>query len=145
MKIFTIGFTKKTAEQFFSLLDRPDLKRVVDIRLNNNSQLAAFTKSADLKFFLSRILGKGYVHLPELAPHAEMLKTYRGGTCDWGNYEKEFLLLMKERCVQDTVPIDLIDGGCLLCSEPTADQCHRRLVAQHLAANWPSTQVIHLV
>jgi hypothetical protein len=74
-----------------------------------------------------------------------MLKTYRGGTCDWGNYEKEFLLLMKERCVQDTVPIDLIDGGCLLCSEPTADQCHRRLVAQHLAANWPSTQVIHLV
>lgn len=99
MKIFTIGFTKKTAEQFFRLLDRPDLKRIVDIRLNNSSQLAAFTKSADLSFFLSRILGKGYVHLPELAPHAEMLKAYRDGSGDWEAYEREFLGLMSARRV----------------------------------------------
>jgi uncharacterized protein (DUF488 family) len=145
MKIFTIGFTKKTAEQFFGLLDRPDIKRVVDIRLNNSSQLASYTKSADLRFFLNRILGKDYLHLPVLAPSAEMLKAYRDGSGDWEGYEKEFLLLMNERRVHDTVPIELIDGGCLLCSEPTADKCHRRLVAEHLVEKWPTAQIIHLV
>jgi uncharacterized protein (DUF488 family) len=145
MKIFTIGFTKKTAEQFFGLLDRPDIKRVVDIRLNNSSQLASYTKSADLRFFLNRILRKDYVHLPELAPSAELLKNYRDGSGDWEGYEKDFLHLMKVRRVHDSVPIDLIDGGCLLCSEPTADKCHRRLVAQHMAEKWPGAQIVHLV
>lgn len=145
MKVFTIGFTKKTAEQFFSLLDRPEIKRVVDIRLNNSSQLASYTKSADLRFFLNRVLGKDYVHLPELAPSAELLKAYRDGSDDWAGYEKDFLDLMKARRVHDFVPFDLIDGGCLLCSEPTADKCHRRLVAEHMAEKWPDAQIIHLV
>ena len=145
MKIFTIGFTKKTAEQFFSLLDRPDLKRVVDIRLNNNSQLAGFTKSADLHFFLEHIVGKEYVYLPQLAPSADMLSDYRNNKGDWAAYERDFIALMKQRRVEETVPIELLDGGCLLCSEATPEQCHRRLVAEYLAAEWPDVVVEHLV
>ena len=97
MKIFTIGFTKKTAEQFFNLLDRPNLKRVVDIRLNNNSQLAGFAKSGDLRFFLQRIIGKEYVHLPQMAPSADMLTNYRNSKGSWADYERDFIALMKRR------------------------------------------------
>lgn len=144
MKIFTIGFTKKSAERFFALLDRPDLKRVIDIRLNNSSQLAAFTKSDDLRFFLRRILGKDYIHLPELAPSADLLRTYRDGQADWAGYERDFLGLMRERRVAETLSPALIDGGCLLCSEPMPDKCHRRLVAEHLASCWPDVVIEHL-
>lgn len=145
MKIFTIGFTKKTAEQFFNLLDRPDIKRVVDIRLNNSSQLAGFTKSEDLRFFLRRVIGKDYAHLPQLAPTADILKAYRDGKEDWAGYERDFLALMKERRVEETVPKDFIDGGCLLCSEATPEHCHRRLVAEYLAKQWPDVRLHHLV
>jgi uncharacterized protein (DUF488 family) len=145
MKIFTIGFTRKTAEQFFTLLDRPDLRRVLDIRLNNASQLAGFTKSADLQFFLRRILGKDYVHLPELAPSAEILKAYRDSNGDWNRYANDFNALVRERRIEDIVPADLLDGGCLLCSEPTPDRCHRRLVAEYLRAAWPDVKITHLV
>jgi len=145
MKIFTIGFTRKTAEQFFGLLDRPDIKRVVDIRLNNNSQLAGFTKSEDLRFFLGAIVGKDYVHLPQLAPNADMLKAYRDSKSDWAAYERDFVALMKERLIEETVPMELLDGGCLLCSEATPELCHRRLVAEYFAEYWPTTQVCHLV
>lgn len=144
MKIFTIGFTKKNAEQFFALLDRPDLVRVVDIRLNNSSQLAGFTKSEDLRFFLRRIVGKDYVHMPDLAPSAAMLKTYRDDSGDWAGYERDFLALMTSRRVATTVPKNLIDGGCLLCSEATPEKCHRRLVAEHLASCWPYVDIEHL-
>jgi len=144
MKIFTIGFTKKNAERFFGLLDRPDLQRVVDVRLNNQSQLAGFTKSDDLRFFLDRILGKGYVHLPELAPTPEMLKTYRDGRDDWAGYERDFRALLHERVVQDRVPAAILDGGCLLCSEATADYCHRRLVAEHFARHLAGVEIVHL-
>jgi uncharacterized protein (DUF488 family) len=144
MKIFTIGFTKKTAEQFFSLLDRPDIKRVVDIRLNNSSQLAGFTKSEDLRFFLRRVSGKDYVHLPQLAPNTDILKAYRDGKEDWAGYERDFLALMKERRAEETVSKDLIDGGCLLCSEATPEHCHRRLVAEYLATHWAESEIIHL-
>ena len=145
MKIFTIGFTKKTAEQFFSLLDRTELKRVVDIRLNNNSQLAGFTKSEDLRFFLRRIVNKDYVHMPQMAPTADMLKSYRDGKGNWAAYEREFVALIKQRRVEETVSLDILDGSCLLCSEATPEHCHRRLVADYLAAAFQATQVCHLV
>ena len=145
MKIFTIGFTKKTAEQFFTLLDRPDIKRVVDIRLNNSSQLAGFTKSEDLRFFLRRVIGKDYVHLPQLAPTADILKAYRDGKGDWAGYERDFLALMEERRVEEAVSMDLIDGGCLLCSEATPEHCHRRLVAEYLLDRVPDIEITHLV
>lgn len=145
MKIFTIGFTKKTAERFFGLLARPDILRVVDIRLNNNSQLASFTRREDLRYFLKSILGKDYVHLPELAPSAEMLKTYRDGQSDWIAYERHFTALMRERRVEQTIAADLVDGGCLLCSEATPEHCHRRLVAEYFQTVWPEAIVEHLI
>jgi hypothetical protein len=145
MKIFTIGFTKKTAEQFFSLLDRPDLKSVVDIRLNNNLQLAGFTKTSDLRFFLRQIIDKDYTYIPELAPTNDMLKTYRESNTNWSDYERDFLALLKERRVEATVPMSILDGGCLLCSEATPEQCHRNLVANYLAGHWPNVEICHLL
>ncbi len=145
MKIFTIGFTQKTAEQFFALLDRPDLRRVLDIRLNNASQLAGFTKSNDLRFFLRRILDKDYVHLPQMAPTTEILKAYRDNKEDWGRYAHAFDALLRQRRIEDTVPTALLNGGCLLCSEPTPEQCHRRLVAEYLSAASSNVEIIHLV
>jgi len=118
---------------------------VTDNRINNNSQLAGFAKSADLRFLLRRIIGKDYVHLPQLAPTADMLKAYRDGKGEWVAYERDFLALMKQRCVEETVTMDILERGCLLCSEATPEHCHRRLVAKYLRARWPATQVCHLV
>lgn len=145
MKIFTIGFTKKTAVQFFSLLDRPDLKSVVDIRLNNNSQLAGFTKTSDLRFFLRKVIDKDYTYIPELAPTNDMLKKFRESNTNWSDYERDFLALMKERQVEATLPMSILDGGCLLCSEATPEQCHRNLVANYLAEHWPNVEICHLL
>ena len=145
MKLFTIGFTRKSAEQFFGLLNRPDLKRVVDIRLNNTSQLAGFTRSNDLRYFLKSILGKEYMHVPELAPTPEILKAYRDGDEDWVRYEKDFMALMQARRVETSVPATLLDGGCLLCSEALPAHCHRRLVAEYLAARLSDVTIEHLI
>ena len=144
MKIFTIGFARKNAETFFGLLDRPDIGRVLDIRLKNNSQLAGFTRGADLGFFLKRIIGKEYSHEPLLAPSPEILSGYRDGTIDWPEYERRFRALLDAREVLRRVDAQLLDGACLLCSEPTPDRCHRRLAAEHFAASLPSVSVIHL-
>jgi uncharacterized protein (DUF488 family) len=145
MKIFTIGFTRKTAAQFFQLLDRPDIARVLDIRLNNRSQLAGFAKGEDLRFFLRRVVDKDYAYLPQLAPTADMLKAYRDDKGDWATYEREFLVLMAQRRVEERLSTELLDGGCLLCSEATPEHCHRRLVAKYLAARWSEVQICHLV
>jgi Protein of unknown function (DUF1130). len=125
MKIFTIGFTKKSAEQFFNRLKQPGLVRVVDTRLNNTSQLAGFTKKNDLEFFLHEICKLGYIHLPELAPTQEILDAYKASG-DWSNYERQFLSLMAERRIEDQVDKSILDGGCLLCSEATPEHCHRK-------------------
>jgi len=145
MNIYTIGFTKKTAERFFELLARPGIRRVVDIRLNNTSQLAGFTRRDDLRFFLRHILDKDYVYLPELAPTAEMLKIYREGDNKWAAYEHDFQALMRGRRVDLSVAAETLDGGCLLCSEATPEHCHRRLVAEYFQAVWPEVTIEHLV
>lgn len=143
-KIFTIGFAQKRAERFFSLLDRSDLRRLLDIRLNNNSQLAGFTRGNDLPFFLGRLLGKEYVHEPRLAPSKEILVGYRDGEIDWPEYERRFLRLLDDRRVAETIDPGLLDGACLLCSEPAPTQCHRRLVAEYFADRCHGIEVIHL-
>lgn len=145
MKIFTLGFTQKSASQFFGLLKHPEVQRVVDVRLNNRSQLAGFTKSEDLRFFLQSILDKDYVHVPALAPSATMLKAYRDGLDNWAGYERDFVALLRERRVENTVPQALLDGGCLLCSEATPEHCHRRLVAEYLQTHWAGVEIVHLV
>lgn len=143
MKIFTIGFTKKSAEQFFNRLKQPGLVRVVDTRLNNTSQLAGFTKKRNLEFFLHEICKLGYVHLPELAPTQEILDAYKASG-EWSNYERQFLSLMAERRIEDQVDKSILDGGCLLCSEATPEHCHRRLVAEYLRRKWGDVEIVHL-
>lgn len=144
MKIFTIGFTKKSAEQFFTYLKQPGLVRVVDARLNNVSQLAGFTKKHDLKFFLHEICKIDYVHLPELAPTQDILDAYKKNDGDWAAYERQFLSLMTSRHIEDKVAKSILDGGCLLCSESTPEHCHRRLVAEYLHGKWGDVEIIHL-
>ena len=144
MKVWTIGFTKKTAERFFDLISRSGTKRIVDVRLNNKSQLSGFAKHDDLAFFLSVICGIEYVHVPELAPTPEILADYRKGRIDWPTYESRFLALMAERKVEQTTLSDVIADGCLLCSEDTPHHCHRRLVADYLSDHWGDVEVHHL-
>lgn len=144
MKIFTIGFTKKSAEQFFTRLKQPGLVRLADVRLNNVSQLAGFTKKNDLKFFLREICKIDYVHLPELAPTQDILDAYKKNGGDWATYEKQFLSLMAARRIEDKVDRSVIEGVCLLCSEATPEHCHRRLVAEYLREKWGNVEIIHL-
>jgi uncharacterized protein (DUF488 family) len=145
MKIFTIGFTKKSAREFFGKLRLPGLVRLIDVRLNNVSQLAGFSKRDDLAFFCESILSIPYVHLPELAPTQEMLDQYKKVRGDWVEYEKKFLWLMAERKVEDNVTRETLDGGCLLCSEPTPEHCHRRLVAEYLREKWSNLEIEHIL
>jgi uncharacterized protein (DUF488 family) len=145
IELFTIGFTRKTACAFFTSLKDAGVRRVVDVRLNNNSQLASFSKKEDLAYFLREIGGIEYVHLPELAPTQDILDAYKKHKGDWGIYEKQFLELMARRQVEKTIRPDLLDHGCLLCSEHLPHQCHRRLVAEYLNAKWGGIKTKHLV
>ena len=144
MKLFTIGFARKNAEKFFGLLSSSRVKRVVDVRLNNVSQLAGFAKRDDLKFFLQRVCGIDHVHLPDLAPTKEMLADYRKKRMGWDDYERQFLDLMRERRIEESIPREIVDGGCLLCSEDKPHHCHRRLVAEYLHDRWGGIDVRHL-
>lgn len=142
--IFTIGFTQKSAEQFFTLLQKAGVRRVLDIRLNNTSQLAGFTKQDDLRYFLKALAGIDYRHLPELAPTTEILEAFKKHGGPWSQYEKDFLALVQERKILEILQPQDIHMGCLLCSEPRPDRCHRRLVAEYLAAHWPNVSIVHL-
>jgi uncharacterized protein (DUF488 family) len=143
-RIFTIGFTKKTAANFFNVLTKASVERVIDTRLNNVSQLAGFTKRDDLRFFLKSIAQIDYVTAPLLAPTQEMLSAYRGGEEDWISYEAKFLNLMAERHIEDEFEPALLDMACLLCSEPEPVHCHRRLVAEYLQKHWGDVEIVHL-
>jgi uncharacterized protein (DUF488 family) len=144
MKLFTIGFAKKTAEQFFAKLSAAGVRRIIDIRLNNMSQLAGFTKSADLPYFARAIGGMEYMHLLDLAPTQDMLDEYKKKRGDWSTYEKKFLSLMASRRIEEKVPRDILEGSCLLCSEPTPHHCHRRLVAEYLRDKLGNIEICHI-
>lgn len=147
MKLYTIGFTQKSAEQFFGLLRANGVRKLVDIRVNPHGQLAGFAKKDDLPYFLEALAdGCRYEHRPELAPTKALLKDYRDGDGDWAHYTVRFEQLMDERSIPATLDrADFEDGPCcLLCSEATPEQCHRRLVAERLAAAWPGVEIIHL-
>jgi len=145
IKLFTIGFTKKSAQDFFTKLKEARVIRVVDVRLNNSSQLAGFTKKANLEFFLRAISGIGYHHLPNLAPTQDILTAFKKEKGDWSIYETQFMKLIQERKIEETTPRNWIDGGCLLCSEDAPEHCHRRLVAEYLAEKWGNVEIVHLV
>ena len=143
--IHTIGFTKKTAAQFFETLRSAGIRRLVDVRLNNVSQLAGFAKKPDLEFFLREICDADYIHELRLAPAEEDLKAYRDGALSWKEYEERYLALLHTRDVEASVPRELFDRpAVLLCSEATAKQCHRRLAAEYLSAAWGDVEIVHL-
>lgn len=145
MKIFTIGFTKKSAESFFTKLQRAGVSRLVDVRLNNISQLAGFAKRDDLRYFLRAICHIDYIHLAELAPTQRILDEYKKHNGDWSLYERQFMDLMTTRQIESKVTRELLEDACLLCSEDKPSNCHRRLVAEYLKGKWGGIEIEHIV
>ena len=144
-KIYTIGFTKKTAAQFFGLIRTAGITRLLDVRLNNVSQLAGFTKRDDLAFFAREICGVDYLHMPLLAPTQAMLDSLKKHKGAWADYESAFLELMVQREIERKLDNRLFSARTvMLCSEPTADHCHRRLVAEYLEEKWGGFEIHHL-
>jgi uncharacterized protein (DUF488 family) len=146
MEIFTIGFTQTTAEDFFGRLKSHRIERLLDVRLNNKSQLAGFAKRDDLAYFLRELVGARYEHAPQLAPSPEILAAYKKRKdMPWREYEERFLQLMRERRIEiELRPVEFEQRTVLLCSEATPEHCHRRLVVEHLAEHWPDVNAVHL-
>lgn len=144
LSLYTIGFTKKSAEEFFDLLRNAGVRRVLDVRLNNTSQLAAFAKKDDLAFFLDRLCGIDYLHVTEMAPTQELIDLARKER-DRDAFEAGYRRLIGERKVEDVLPREVLDGACLLCSEHEPRQCHRRILAEYLADHFGDVRVTHLV
>jgi uncharacterized protein (DUF488 family) len=145
VEIYTIGFTQKSARQFFGLLKDNGIRRLIDIRLSNGGQLAGFTKSTDLAYFLKELCDADYVYEPRLAPTKQLLSGYRNGTYTWDDYEKVFHGLMVDRQIETSIDRKLFaERSVMLCSEATPDQCHRRLVAEYLRDKWGAVTIHHL-
>jgi uncharacterized protein (DUF488 family) len=145
MKLFTIGFTKKSAEKFFSLLSGAGVKRVIDVRLNNTSQLAGFAKRDDLRYFTKEICGIEYVEASQFAPTQDILAPYKlKKSVTWETYAAQYQHLIRERAVESSFDPAQLDAACLLCSEDQPHHCHRRLLAEYLQQHWRNVQIIHL-
>jgi len=144
IKLFTIGFTKKNTETFFTKLKNAGIKRIIDIRLNNVSQLAGFAKKNDLGYFLRELCACTYKHAPYLAPTKDILDGYKKNEIDWPEYVIRFNKLINDRKIENLVKNEELDSACLLCSEPTADKCHRRLVAEYLKEKLGDIEIKHL-
>jgi uncharacterized protein (DUF488 family) len=148
MKLFTIGFTRTSAEHFFARLKQAGVRKLVDVRLNRTSQLAGFAKAGDLAYFTRALCGIETEAMPELAPTAEMLATYRaaraaGAATAWPDYTRAFRDLIAERRIE-ILDRDQLDGACLLCSEALPHHCHRRIVAEYLREKWRDVEVVDL-
>jgi uncharacterized protein (DUF488 family) len=146
MKLYTIGFTKKSAERFFNLLNEDHIERLLDIRLNPQGQLAGFAKKDDLSYFLSQLLDCEYHHMKMLAPTTEILSIYRDDK-DWSRYVTRFEALMDERNIPGSLDRHFFEGKncCFLCSEATPEKCHRRLVAERLGKYWQNIEIKHII
>lgn len=145
MEIFTIGFTKKSAAEFFGILRQAGIRRILDVRLNNSSQLAGFTKRDDLAYFLRELCAADYVHEPLLAPTKELLDAYKKQKGSWTDYEDRFRHLIAERKIEEQIDPGLFsEPTALLCSEPTAEHCHRRVVLEYLQEKWGDITTTHL-
>ena len=145
MSIYTIGFTQKKARTFFELIQKNNVKKIIDVRLNNISQLAGFAKRDDLIYFLKEICDCEYEHVPDLAPIEEILKPYKKGEISWEIYEDKFMDLMSQRNIEKHFSLNEFNQQCLLCSEHLPHQCHRRLVVNYLAQSQTTTfQIKHL-
>jgi uncharacterized protein (DUF488 family) len=141
--VSTIGFTKTTAEDFFERLLRSGVKTVIDVRLNNTSQLAGFAKAKDLQYLLRKIGNIKYLHFPILAPTGDILTAFKKEKGDWDLYQSRFLNLMAERQIESRLTPQMLDEACLLCSEDTPHHCHRRLVCEYLNTKWDNALKVH--
>lgn len=145
IKLFTIGFTEKSAETFFSLLKKGGVKKILDVRLNNVSQLAGFAKGRDLKYFAKEIANIDYEHNIDLAPPEQLLSDYRNKIVTWDEYQKVYIQTLDDRNIIKKIEFNNIDGSCLLCSEHKPDKCHRRLLAEYLHKANTEIEIIHLI
>jgi len=145
IKLFTIGFTGKSAENFFSLLKNASVKKLVDTRISNVSQLAGFAKGSDLKFFTKEIVNISYEHNIDFAPTKELLSRYRKKEIAWNDYEIEYLNLLDTRKIAQKIDIEKLHENCLLCSEHTPEKCHRRLLAEYFKQARNDVEIIHLI
>lgn len=141
--MFTIGFTQKSAQKFFETLKKAGVKRIIDTRLNNVSQLSGFAKRADLEYFLKAIDNIDYIHILDLAPTKDILDDYKKKRISWEDYENKFNTLIVDRKIENKVSPDFLDGGCLLCSEAKPHHCHRRLVAEYLQQKLDTAIKVH--
>lgn len=144
MRIYTIGFTKKNAKEFFNLLIENEVKRVIDIRRRNNSQLAGFAKAEDLEYFLEEIADIEYTYRPEFAPSKDLLDSWRDDKIDWNEYEKKYYESLDKKIDFDDMDHSLLEDACLLCSENKPDRCHRRLLAESIAFKKENIEIVHL-
>jgi uncharacterized protein (DUF488 family) len=147
VEIYTIGFTQTTARDFFERLRKAGIRRLIDVRLNNVSQLAGFAKRDDLAYFLDELCGAQYVHEPLLAPTQELLDALKKRKGAWSDYEAQFNELMRERRIEEVLAPEFFAGpSVLLCSEATPEHCHRRLVLEYLEKAWPGVRIraVHL-
>lgn len=135
--LFTIGYTKSTAARFFERLSAAGVRRLIDIRASNRSQLAGFAKMPDLEYFLTAICGIGYRYEPLLVPPIEMMRNYRNGVLSWADYQTEYLDILAGNEADTKLIAEDFDHGCLLCSEPEATYCHRGLAGNYLKSRWP--------
>lgn len=144
--IYTIGYTQKSAEKFFNLLKRNNITKLIDIRISNSSQLAGFAKGKDLPFFLKKICDISYVHKTDLAPTKQLLDMWHCKKVTWSQYEEIYINILVQRSIIEKYKIDAFDKSCLLCSEATPEQCHRRLLAEFLKKNnsGKEVKIVHL-
>jgi uncharacterized protein (DUF488 family) len=142
LQVATIGFTGKDAQTFFDLLKSAKVRTVLDIRLNNTSQLAGFAKKQDLPYFLDKLCDAAYVEMPELAPEPDLFKRYQAKQLAWDEFTAEYVELIAKRRVESNLDIDLFHSACLLCSEHLPHHCHRRLAVEYLNSQWNSRMTI---
>ena len=142
--LFTIGFTKKNAKEFFGLIKKNEISLLVDVRLNNQSQLAGFTKKNDLMYFLETICNCSYIHKSQWAPNEQILKDYKNKIITWNDYDKKYISLLEARNIEQYFSPEKYNNSCLLCSEPEPTQCHRRLLAEFFQKKNPNITINHL-
>lgn len=144
MEVYSIGFTKHTAEDFFTTLERANVRRLIDVRLNNVSQLSGFSKRDDLRYFLKRIAGIEYSHELALAPTADLLNAYKKKEISWHSYAEQYLALLDDRSIERQLDAHFFEDAVLLCSEHKPERCHRRLALEYLGSAWSGMHVVHL-
>jgi uncharacterized protein (DUF488 family) len=143
--LYTIGFTNKSAQKFFQLMQDAQVVCITDTRINNTSQLAGFAKGGDLAYFAKAVAGMDYEHVVDFAPTKTMLADYRAGKLTWAEYETEYLNLLDLRKVGAKTDIEALHRHCLLCSEHTPEQCHRRLLAEYFQHKFNDVEIVHLI